>query len=122
MPLNSSENMPLVLLGDGRCSRRYTRAKEIENLVVKNYSETGKGITFNHLLSRGLVLHKRRAQITLKYHCKRNILFTPANHKPQQYYPACLKSNVLKAKMSKNIPVEPTGVGFFNIPPSREVD
>ena len=68
MPLNSSENMPLVLLGQcggghGRCSRRYTRAKEIENLAIKKYNETGKGITFNDLLSRRLVLHKRRAQI-----------------------------------------------------------
>jgi hypothetical protein len=126
MPLNSTENMPLVLLGqpgddDGRCVRRYTRAKEIENLAIKRYNETGKGITFNDLLSSGLVLHKRLAQITLKYHCKRDILFTLANHKPQQYYPACLKSNILKANMSKNIPIESTGVGLCNILPSRLV-
>jgi hypothetical protein len=54
-----------------------------------------------------------------EYCLKRNILFAPSNHKPQQYYPACLKSNVLKAKMSKNIPVKPTGVGLSNIPSSR---
>jgi hypothetical protein len=126
MPLNSIENMPLVLLGqcgdddgDGRCARRYTRAKEIENLAVKRYNETGKGITFNDLLSRGFALHKKHAQVTLKHCLKRNILFAPSNHKPQQYYPVCLKSNVLKVKMSKNIPVQPTGVGLPDIPSSR---
>jgi hypothetical protein len=126
MPLNSSKNMPLVLLeqsgdgdGEGRCTRRYTRAKEIENLAVKRYNETGKGITFNDLLLGGLALHKTHAQVTLKYCLKRKILFAPSNHKPQQYYPVCLKSNVLKVKMSKNIPVEPTGVGLSNTPPSH---
>jgi hypothetical protein len=122
--LSFYKNMPLVLLeqsggGHGRCSRRYTRAKEIENLAIKKYNETGKGITFNDLLSSGIILHKKHAQITLKYHCKKDILFTLANHKPQQYYPACLKSDILKAKMSKNIPVEPTGVGLSNTPPSH---
>jgi hypothetical protein len=122
--LSFYKNMPLVLLeqsggGHGRCSRRYTRAKEIENLAIKKYNETGRGLTFNDLLTSGLALHKKHSQITLKYCLKRKILFAPSNHKPQQYYPACLKSNVLKAKMSKNIPVEPTGVGLSNIPPSR---
>jgi hypothetical protein len=126
MPSNSSENIPLVLLepcrdGDDRCTRRYTRAKEIENLALKKYNETGKGVTFKDLLSSGLVLHKKHAQITLKYCLKRKILFAPSNHKPQQYYPACLRSNVLKAKMSKNMLVEPTGVGLPNMPPSRLV-
>jgi hypothetical protein len=126
MPLNPSENMPLVLLepcrdDDGRRTRRYTRAKQIENLALMKYNKTGKGITFNDLLSSGVVLHKKHAQITLKYCLKRKILFAPSNHKPQQYYPVCLRSNVLKSKMSKNIPVEPTGVGLPNMPPSRLV-
>lgn len=44
-----------------------------------------------------------------------NFLFTLGNYKPQQYYPTCLKSEISKAKMSKNIPIGVTGVGFSNV-------
>ena len=121
IPIRSSQNIPLALLGQyGQCGytkrRRYTRAQEIEKLAVEKYNKNGKGITFNDLISAGLASHKEQAQITLKHCLRMGLLFSLGNHKPQLYYPTCLKSEVSKAKMSKNIPVRVTGVGFSDPP------
>jgi hypothetical protein len=69
------------------------------------------GITFDDLLSSGFAIHKEQAQNTLKRYLQRNILFAPVSRKPQQYYATCLKAKVLKSMMSKNYPIEVTGVG-----------
>ena len=121
IPIRSSQNIPLALLGqlgEGCCTkrRRYTRAQEIEKLAVQKYNKNGKGITFNDLLSAGMASHKEQAQITLKHCLRMGLLFSLGNHKPQQYYPSCLKSEVSKAKMSKNIPVGFSEVGFSDAP------
>lgn len=121
-PIDSCQNIPLALSGHcGRAgdgcinhgTRRYTKAYEVETLAVERYRKNGKPITCNDLLPAGLALHKRQSQTTLK-HCRRNnILFTlkNQNHRPQQYYPTCLKSEILKAKIAKIIPVRVTQVG-----------
>ena len=85
----------------------------MRNLAIRKYKNNGSGITFDYLLSSGLANHKKQAQTTLKYCLRRNILFVPTNHKPQQYYPTCLKSEIL-SKLSKNIPVGITEVGSSN--------
>jgi hypothetical protein len=107
--------MPIELLGQrddaGYRRRRYTRAQHIERLAIEKYNKNGNGITFNDLVSAGFTSHKEDAQITLKYCHKKNVLFTISNHKPQKYYPTCLKSDISKAKMIKNIPVRVTGIG-----------
>jgi hypothetical protein len=101
-------------LRDGNASRRrYVRADEIENLAFNKYKENGRGVTNNDLLANGLALNKRQAQTTLKYCFRRGILFTASHCRPQQYYPSCLRSEILEAKMSKNIPINPTGVGYY---------
>ena len=69
-------------------------------------------MTFNDLLSTGLASHKEQAQITLKHCLEKQILFTISNHKPQQYYPTCLRAEILKDKISKNIPIGVTEVGY----------
>ena len=96
-PITSNQNIPLALLrqcGEGGYGnrRRYTRANEIEQLAVEKYKTNGKGITFNDLVSCKTALHKEQARTTLKHYLKKGVLFTISNHKPQQYYPACLKS------------------------------
>jgi hypothetical protein len=114
--VGTSQNIPLAL--SGQCGsrfynkwkrqRRYTKAKQIETLAINKYKQNGRGIGFKDLLSNDLATHKQQAQITLK-HCRRaKILFTPYNRKPQQYYPTCLKSEIL----NKNIPIRATGVGL----------
>jgi hypothetical protein len=102
---------------DGYCSRRrYTRAQEVEKLAVEKYTKNGKGITFNDLLSTGLASYKEQAQITLKYCLRKMVLFTISSHKPQEYYPTSLKSEISKTSILKNIPVGATGVPYNKRP------
>jgi len=120
IPISSSRNIPLAQLGrygmGGSTSRRrYTRAQEVEKLAVNKYNKNGTGITFIDLLSAGLASHKKQAQISLK-RCLGMNLFTLGSRKPQQYYPICLKSEISKNKLLKNIPIGVTGVGSFDVP------
>ena len=124
IPIGSSRNIPLVSIehcrrkgigsDGGNRRRRYTKAEEINELSVDKYIRSHKGITYNDLIRAGIASHKLQAQLALKRCKKKDILFTPENHKPQHYYPSSLKSEILKAKMSKNVPMNPTGVGYFN--------
>jgi hypothetical protein len=124
IPTDSSQNIPIELLGQygsgrggkWRRRRRYNKVQEIEALAASRYKENGKGITFHDLLSNGYALHKKQAQITLKHCLRMGLLFSLGSYKPQQYYPTCLKSEISKAKMSKNIPIEVTEVGFSDVP------
>jgi hypothetical protein len=91
-------------------TRRYTRVQEVDALAVKKYKINGRGITFQDLISSGLAKHKSQAQNTLKRCLGRKILFAPCNHKPQQYFPTSLMSEILGARLSKNAPIKVTGV------------
>lgn len=117
-PIDSSQNTLLAQLGQcseigSRKRRRYTRAQKIEQLAIRKYKNNGRGITFNDLISCGLTLHKEQAQITLKHCLENNVLFTLTNHKPQQYYPASLRAEILNQKMSKNTPIGVTEVDYY---------
>ena len=118
-PLGSAQNAHLELLG--QCSsyrrkRNYTKAQIIVDLAIAKYTENGKFITFNDLISNGLANHKSQAQNTLKRCAQKNIIFAPANHKPQEYYPTCLKAEVLSHKIAKNSQIGVTGVGSVATP------
>jgi hypothetical protein len=114
IPVGKSHNIPLALLGQcngNSCNermphRRYTKAKCIEILAITKCKQNGRGISFLDLLSNSLASHKQQAQATLKYCLRSNILFTPYDRKPQQYYPTCLKSEI----SNKIIPVGAIGV------------
>lgn len=124
--IHDSQNIPVAL--SGQCTgssyiirerqRRYTKAKFIETLAVRKCKQNGRGISFKDLLSNGFALHKQQAQTTLKHCLRANILFTIGDRKPQEYYPACLKSEIL----SKNIPIRPTRVGFLKPTLLRDKD
>lgn len=126
IPIHHSQNIPLAL--SGQCTgssyiirerlRRYTKAKFIETLAVRKCKQNGRGISFKDLLSNGFALHKQQAQTTLKHCLRANILFTISSRKPQEYYPTCLKSEIL----SKNIPIGPTRVGFLKPTLLRDKD
>ena len=126
IPLAQSQNIPLALLAQCyggfvvgyRRRRRYTRAEQIEKLAVDKYKKNGTGLTFNDLLYNGLASNKKQSQISLKHYCTNGILFTISAHKPQQYYPTCLKSEINAKKMVKNIPIGVTGVGCYYDPNS----
>ncbi len=120
MPIDDRQNIPLDVLGQYDRNhykspishRRYTKAKCIEDLGINKFRQNGQGICFKDLLSSGVAKHKQQAQATLKHCLRSNILFTPYNRKPQQYYPTCLKSEIL----SKIIPVGAIGVGLSRPP------
>jgi hypothetical protein len=42
------------------------------------------------------------------------VLFTISSHKPQEYYPTSLKSEISKTSILKNIPVGATGYPTIN--------
>jgi hypothetical protein len=94
--------------------RRYTKYQVIDRLASEKYKGTGKGISFNDLIKSGLARNKRQAQDTLKRFRETKILFTLENHKPQRYYPLRLKSEIIKARLSKNTQVQVTEVPFFH--------
>lgn len=99
-PLTNDKIKPLALVVHGFSdSRSYRSSKEIESTAIESYRRSGKGITFTILLEKGLAHGKRQAQNTLKYHVRTGLLFTLANTRPQQYYPTCLKSEIIKAKL-----------------------
>jgi hypothetical protein len=116
-PIDLSQNAPLELLGqcsgyDNRVKRRYIRAQQIQNLAVDKYHRNGYGITYHDLISNGIASNKKQAQNTLKRCLQNNTIFTIEQHKPQHYYPACLRSEVISHKLSKNAQVEVTGLGY----------
>ncbi len=93
----------------------YASAEQIRSLAIDAFKvRGGRGITYSDLLLRGLVLHKKQAQDTLKYHLRMVTLFTLADKRPQQYYSTAIKSHVLE-KLQKNTPVNHIGVAFPNI-------
>jgi hypothetical protein len=111
IPLESGENIPLGLVEQSFITRRrYTKSEEINHLAINHYRRTGNGITFKDLLSSGLSHHKEQARTTIKHCIEKEVLFAPRKLRPQQYYPVCLKSEVMKRIMSKSIPIDPTGI------------
>jgi hypothetical protein len=98
IPIACKENVPIA--------REYVRSKEVQELAVEKYHKNGRGITFNDLISWGIAKTKSQAQRKLKNCRQKGVLFTIEDHKPQQYYPTCIKSQILERK---NVPIDPKG-------------
>jgi hypothetical protein len=114
VPLTLNKNVPLSLAVQyGDSKRRYSNSQEVNNLAIDKFKKNGKGITYGDLLSSGLVQHKKQGQRTLKYFLKKGILFSIRDSRPQQYYAASIKSEVMQRK---NAPTNPTGVTYFSQP------
>jgi hypothetical protein len=114
-PLALKQNTPLRITdGNSKKKRRYTRSQDLADLAVNKYNANGSGITFEDLLKEKPTCHKKQAQETLKRCLQKEILFTLANHKPQEYFPTCLKAKILEDRISKNASVRVTEVGCSN--------
>jgi hypothetical protein len=109
---------------------RITR-KTVEDLAIEKYRYSGKGITYQDLQDR-CSLKKKRAQRSLKHFHMNQVLFTAGdltskgiillqNTNPQQYFPACIKADILEdiKKRSINVQVEPTVSNLSNPNPSK---
>lgn len=62
---------------------------------------------------------KHQAQLRLRYSLKKKVLFTLGDHRPQEYYPTCMESEVRKKVLSKSTYIQPTGVTNFKTPLSN---
>ena len=112
-PLTNDKNALLALEKHEYVPRSYIRPDEIIDIAKDEYERHRKGLTFAGLLERGLIKSKKKAQYILKYHHRQGILFTISDKRPQQYYPSCLKSEILKSKLQKNTPIDPIGVSLL---------
>jgi hypothetical protein len=104
--IKSVDNVPVAELVH---SRNNITSDEIRNLSIEIFNQSKQGTTFNDLVSKYNIT-KRRAQRKLKECCRRKVLFVPEfeNHKPQRYYPLCLRAGVLEYLSKKNVQVRPT--------------
>ncbi|MFY9966043.1 MAG: hypothetical protein WAK50_09925 [Nitrososphaeraceae archaeon] len=99
--------------------RGYIRGREIEELAVRKYRESGKGIQYTDII-REFHCSKAKAQRIIKYSCGKTItvmkgeqtvrqdpiLFRPRERtNPQTYFPRCLKADIIEnlKKQSKTI-------------------
>jgi hypothetical protein len=120
VPVELDQIVPIDLL-DQR--RKNISSKKIEDLAVERFRKSKKGITFLDIREK-FGINKRRAQRKLKNCCervpfpsKKKVLFTPEKHKPQRYYPKCLKTDVIESLNERNkVPVDPTGVTSHHNP------
>jgi hypothetical protein len=120
-PLAFTKNPPLTLVahyGGGPVGgkRRYTGAQTINELAIRKFRPNGKGVTYRDLMEAGLAKHKKQAQGTLKYCLQNGTLFTLKSCRPQEYYPTSIKSEIMAKELSKNTPIDPTGVNHFSSP------
>jgi hypothetical protein len=113
VPIDICQNAPLVQLGPygggHKAKRRYTKAQKIEDLAIVKYKSTRKGITYQDLIRNHLSHSQKHAQNALKRSLQKRIIFTIEQHKPQQYYATCIKSEIVKHKMIGNAPLGVTG-------------
>lgn len=126
VPVDSDQNVPLGLLVQ-HCpgtlpSRRDIKTKDIEQLAIEVFKNRKKGITFKEMMGR-FGVSEMQSQSRLKRCCQSGVLFAPEKHKPQQYYPKCLKAGVTEyLAIRKNVLIQPTGVTCSNHPLSNALE
>lgn len=126
VPVESVQIVPIGLFA--QC-RKNISSKKIEDLAIEKFKKSKKGITFVDLREK-FGISKRRAQRKLKGCCEKDpfpsekkVLFTPEKHKPQRYYPKCLKADVIECLNERNnVPVSPTEVGHSKHPLSNALE
>lgn len=115
-------NVPVDQVGRGIFPRSYTSEHEINEIAIAKYRCSGYGITFENVKER-FTVKKPQAQRSLKHFHARGILFTAEdllsqgidliqNTSPQQYFPTCIKAEIIENLKRKNVLVQPTGVNL----------
>lgn len=96
-------------------SRSYVSSSKITELAIYKFRKTGEGLTYKDLMDAGVIIHKKQAQETLKYHLREQNIFALKDRRPQQYYPTKFKSEILERK-ARNTPIQPSGVDSTILP------
>jgi hypothetical protein len=109
VPIDICQNALLASLGPysggHKIKRKYTKVQKIQELAIGKYKSTRKGITYHDLIRNDLSHSQKHAQNALKRSLQKRIIFTIEQHKPQQYYATCLKSEIIKQKTMSNVPL-----------------
>jgi hypothetical protein len=102
------------------CCRKQITEETIELLAIQKYRTNGQGITIEDLTTKCSV-KKPNAQRSFKYFHSINVLFTAQdlilqdinllqNKNPQEYFPTCIKAEIIENLKRKSVLVQPTGV------------
>src|SRR5918994_4589565 len=97
-------------------SRSYNFSNSITDFATGKFRKAGLAITSNDLMDAGLVVHKHQAQEVLKYQLRKGNLFTLTDKRPQEYYPAKIKSEIIEKIAKRNTPIQPSGVSSIILP------
>ncbi len=98
--------------------------QSIEGIAIEKFKSCGLGITFEDIQIQFRV-KKPRAQRSLKHFHDKGVLFTAQflisqgifliqNTNPQQYFPSCIRAEIIENlnKRNNSVPVQPTGVNL----------
>jgi hypothetical protein len=97
-PVENSKNTLLSLSAQICFRNHHVTSDQITKLAVETYKmKGGRGITYVDLLGKGLAVHKKQAQDMLKYHFRKETLFTLEDKRPQQYYPTAIRGTLQKS-------------------------
>jgi hypothetical protein len=102
-------------------TRGYIRGREIENLAIGKYRESGKGIQYSDVMKE-FHCSKARAQRILKYFCSKTMMTMKGEHtlkqdpilfrprvrtNPQTYFPRCLKADIIENLKQQSKKIRP---------------
>jgi hypothetical protein len=120
--VQKEDNVPVSELVQVGCCRKQITKETIELLALENYRSNGKGLTIEDLITKFSV-NKPNAQRSLKYFHSNGVLFTAhdlilkgihllQNKNPQEYFPTCIKAEIIENLKSKSVLVQPTWVNL----------
>jgi hypothetical protein len=102
-------------------SRSYNFSVGVTEFAAGKFRKTGRGIFYKDLMDAGLVVHKDQAQELLKYQLRKGNLITFENKRPQEYYPAKIKSEVIEKLAKRNTPIQPSVVASKILPDNSSI-
>jgi hypothetical protein len=120
--VQKGDSVPVHELVQVGCYRKQITKETIEMVAIQKYRTNGKGITIEDLIAKYLV-KKPKAQRSLKYFHSADILFTAhdlilqdiyllQNKNPQEYFPTCIKAEIIENLKKKSVLLQPTGVNL----------
>jgi hypothetical protein len=102
----NNENLLLLKLGNSHHRRRNIAKSKVEEKAIQKYRAGGYGLKYKDLVENFYVT-TNQAQLTLKHLHQKGVLFTARdlirqginllkNKKPQEYFPSCIKAEILE--------------------------
>jgi hypothetical protein len=104
--VTNNEYLPSVSPRNKQRRQKNTARKTIEEIAIEKYKAGGYGLNYKDVMA-DFHITKRQAQLTLKHQRNKRVFFTPRdlfrqgvylteNKKPQEYFPSCIKVEILE--------------------------